>query len=413
MIEAGGELSHLVFLTGGAIVMTMLIKGVMERTVVPPLVGFLVLGICLRWGQTQWPLAFEGGGEVIAFLSKLGLVTLLFRVGMKSDITVLAGQLKNASIAWILNIGLTGLAGFYTASLLLGQALVPSLIVAVAFTATSVGVSVKVWEDQNALQSKNGGLLVDLAELDDVTAVLLMGLLFAVVPYLPSGSAPGSFWPVLGQHALGFVAKLLLFAGGCLVFAAFLERPMTRFLKRVEHTPDSTLTIVGLGFVIAALAGGLGFSLAIGAFFAGLTFSRDPECVTLDTSFTPIFDFFSPFFFVGIGFEFELATLGPSLGMGGLLLVLAVLVKVIANGVPVALLSDGPSGWLIGASMIPRAEIALVIMQKGLHLDTSPVSEQLFGAMVVVSALSCVLAPIVVRGLLQRWPQTINRRSGE
>ena len=49
MIEAGGELSHLVFLTGGAIVMTMLIKGVMERTVVPPLVGFLVLGICLLY----------------------------------------------------------------------------------------------------------------------------------------------------------------------------------------------------------------------------------------------------------------------------------------------------------------------------------------------------------------------------
>ncbi|MFO7717637.1 MAG: cation:proton antiporter [Desulfohalobium sp.] len=408
MIDAGGELSHLVLLTGGAVVLTMLIKGGMERTVVPPLVGFLVLGAALRWGETQWPGMFEGGAGAIAFLSKLGLVTLLFRVGLKSDITVLAGQLKNASLAWVSNVVLAGLAGYFTTSLLLGQGVIPSLIVAVAFTATSVGVSVKVWEDQNALKSNNGGLLVDLAELDDVTAILLMGLLFAVVPYLQTETVPGSLWTVLGWHTLGFLVKLVLFAGGCFVFALFLERPMTRFLQRVEHTPDSTLTIVGIGFIIAALAGQLGFSLAIGAFFAGLTFSRDPQCLNLNASFTPLFDFFSPFFFVGIGFEFEWAALGPSLSMGLFLALIAVVAKLIANGLPVAWMAGWPSGALIGASMMPRAEIALVVMQKGLHLGKNSVSAQLFGAMIVASAVSCILAPILVRGLLRRWPQAEN-----
>lgn len=413
MIEAGGDLSHLVLLTGGAVVLTMLIKGGMERTVVPPLVGFLVLGALLRWGQIQWPGAFEGGAGVIAFLSKLGLVTLLFRVGMKSDITVLAGQLKNASLAWVSNVVLAGLAGYFTASLLLGQGTIPSLIVGVAFTATSVGVSVKVWEEQNALKSNNGGLLVDLAELDDVTAILLMGLLFAVVPYIQTEAATGELWTVLGWHTLGFLAKLVVFAGGCVVFAVFLERPMTRLLQRVEYNPDTTLTIVGLGFIIAALAGQLGFSLAIGAFFAGLTFSRDPQCLNLNASFTPLFDFFSPFFFVGIGFEFEWAVLGPSLGMGVFLALLAVVIKLVANGLPVALMAGWPSGVLIGASMMPRAEIALVVMQKGLHLGKNGVSAKLFGAMIIASAVSCILAPVLVRGLLHRWPQSENKPIAE
>jgi Kef-type K+ transport system membrane component KefB len=404
MIETSGDLSHLVLLTGAVIVLTMLVKGILEKSVFPPLVGFMALGFCLRWFHESWPVFSQGGHEVISFVAKLGLVTLLFRVGMGSDITNLVRQLKNASVAWVANIAVAGLAGYLTTVMLLGYGTISGLIVGAALTATSVGVSVKVWEDRKALQSANGALLVDLAELDDVTAVVIMALVFTVVPLLHAGGATDILTTLL-TTTLWFLVKMVLFGALCFVFAVFLERPMTKLLARVESRPDSTLTIVGIGFVIAALAASLGFSLAIGAFFAGLVFSRDPQCLSLEESFVPIFDFFSPFFFVGIGYEFQAGTMGSALGMGLLLTAVAMATKVLANGIPLSLVMGVQSGALIGMSMVPRAEIALVIMQKGMNLGDWAVDQKLFGSMVVVSALTCLVAPVLVRTFLARWPQ--------
>jgi Kef-type K+ transport system membrane component KefB len=381
----------------------MLVKGSLERTAVPPLVGYLLLGVGLSWVSDVWPL-FAEAGQTIGFFGQLGLVALLFRVGLKSDITVLVRQLRNASLAWILNVVLAGMLGYYLTVSVLGYGLISGLIVGAAFTATSVGVSVKVWEEKDALNSKNGALLVDLAELDDVSAVVLMALVFTLVPLLQTNGSV-SFVSALGTAGLGFVLKMAVFGALCYLFAVFWERPLTSFLQSVESRPDSTLTIVGFGFVVAALAGMLGFSLAIGAFFAGLVFSRDPKCISIDDAFVPLYDFFSPFFFVSIGYQLQLGAILPGLEMGLVLAVAAVAVKVAANGLPVAMLSDVQSGTLIGMSMVPRAEISLVIMQKGMQLGEWAVDQALFGAMVTVSALTCLVSPMLVRLLLTRWPQ--------
>ena len=400
MIQTSGDISHLVLLTGSIMVLTMLVKGSLERTVIPPLVGFMALGVFLRWMNDDW-IHIAGGHEVISFLSKLGLVTLLFQVGLKSDITLLIKQLKNASAAWVLNILIAGLAGYLTTVYLLGYSFISGLVVGAAFTATSVGVSVKVWEEQGALNSSTGGLLLDLAELDDVSAVVLMALVFTIIPLLQTG-ASGSVLPALFLTSLSFALKMILFGAFCYVFAVFLERPITDFLNRVESSPDSTLTIVGIGFVIAALAEFLGFSLAIGAFFAGLVFSRDPKCLSLNEAFVPIFDFFSPFFFVGIGFELQTEAMHSSLGVGLVLAVMAIAAKILANGIRLTFFKGWQSGLLIGVSMVPRAEIAMVIMQKGMHLGSWAVDQRLFGATVVVSALTCLSSPFAVRLLLNR-----------
>lgn len=398
------EIANLVLLTGGVVVLTMLVKGSLERTVFPPLVGYMLLGICLRWFSDTWQV-FAAGQQVIHLVSQLGLVTLLFRVGLKSDITILRRQLQNASLAWVLNILVAGLAGYYLTAYLLDYGIISGLILGTAFTATSVGVSVKIWEEQNLLQSANGALLVDLAELDDVTAVILMALVFTVVPVLQSGGSE-SVLSALLTAGLGFAVKMILFGAFCYLFAVFLERPITSFLGKIESKPDSMLTIVGFGFIIAALAGMLGFSLAIGAFFAGLVFSRDPKCISLDNAFVPIYDFFSPFFFVGIGYQLQLSgAAASSLGMGIVLALAAIAVKVVANGLPLAVMNGMQSGLLIGVSMVPRAEIALVIMHKGMQLGDWAVDQALFGAMVVVSAITCLVSPVLVRFLLQRWQQ--------
>jgi Kef-type K+ transport system membrane component KefB len=296
------------------------------------------------------------------------------------------------------------LFGYLTAFYLLHLGLATSLIIAVAFTATSVGVSVKVWDDKGALKSSKGALLLDLAELDDVTAVVLMALLFAVVPSLQAGGeAP--FLALLFKTSGFFILKMAGFALFCYLFARFLEKPATNFFQRYESLPDSTLTIVGIGLVIASIAEILGFSLAIGAFFAGLVFCRDPKMVSVERSFAPIYDLFSPFFFISIGYDFAPGTFTTALGLAVLLASMAIISKLLANALPIYFLSDGLTASLIGVSMVPRAEITMVIMQKGLQLGEWAVSSHVYAAMVLVSAITCFLSPVLVNSMLNKWPQ--------
>jgi Kef-type K+ transport system membrane component KefB len=165
------------------------------------------------------------------------------------------------------------------------------------------------------------------------------------------------------------------------------------------------LTVAGIGFMIAALAEKLGFSIAIGAFFAGLIFSRDPEAVKMEASFMPIYDFFSPFFFIGIGLHMDPASMEAALGVGGVLTLAAIGAKLLADGLPVYLLEGGRAALLIGASMVPRAEITMVIMQHGRTMGAKVVPAHVFNAMIVVAAATCLAAPFGVRALLKRWPQ--------
>ena len=110
-----------------------------------------------------------------------------------------------------------------------------------------------------------------------------MGLLFAVVAVLQD-DANASVVAVFVTTLLFFLLKLLAFGACCIVFSRYIEAPMIRFFQRIEPPPDAMLMMVSVAFIITALAGALGFSIAIGAFFAGLVFSRDPQAVHLEAN---------------------------------------------------------------------------------------------------------------------------------
>jgi Kef-type K+ transport system membrane component KefB len=165
------------------------------------------------------------------------------------------------------------------------------------------------------------------------------------------------------------------------------------------------IMVIGIGFIIAAVAGLMGFSVAIGAFFAGLVFSRDPRAVRMEESFTPLYEFFTPFFFIGIGLSIDPTMLITALGLGFILLIAAVLGKVIGAGGPAFLTLGSTGSLLLGVSMVPRAEIAMVIMERGYKLGDWAVPPEVFGAMAVVSAATCLISPVILRLLLKRWPQ--------
>ncbi|MBT6441760.1 MAG: cation:proton antiporter [Alphaproteobacteria bacterium] len=391
---------------GVVIIAAIVTRNALRRIGVPPLVGFVVIGLLIGLCDHFWPFMDRQIGYSLHLLGELGLFALLFRVGLDSNLPGLVRQLRRASVIWFGNVVVSGGAGFIGSRYALGLELVPSIFVAVAFTATSIGISLSVWQEAAALRSRNGELLTDVAELDDLSAIVFMIILFSVLPYL-NGSAHGSSIEVAGHigAAVGWaVLKMVLFGGACVLFSRFAERPITRFVSRFEPVPDPMLVIVGIGVVIAAVAGLLGFSLAVGALFAGLVFSRDPQAVRIESSFVVLYELFVPFFFIAIGLQVDWATLGPGITIGAVLLAFAVVGKFVGAWVPARLTCSAAGASLIAVSMVPRAEIAFVIAREGMSRGPWSLPAAVFSGVVFVSLITALVAPVITRVMLTRWP---------
>ncbi|MGV2829604.1 cation:proton antiporter [Myxosarcina sp. GI1(2024)] len=405
MSEPAEVLSLAILLVGAAITLAIPIESGLKRVGIPALVGYLTLGFLLRLIDSQWQILSAQALEIFQFLAEVGIICLLFRVGLESNLAELKRQLFRASPIWIGNVVFSAALGFVSAYWLLGLELISSLFAAIALTATSVGVSLSVWQEQQATQSPNGELLLDVAEMDDISAVILMALLFALALAIRESGMGASLLPAIATTTGSFLVKAIVFAACCWFFSRYLEKKLTHWFCQIEPPPEPMLEIVGIGFIIAALAGLLGFSVAIGAFFAGLVFSRDPEAVRFDASFDSIYELFVPFFFIGIGLKIVPNALLMGLGMGMVLLVAAIIGKLIGAGVPALLTTNLQGATLIGVSMVPRAEISTIVMERGLSLGDWAVPAQEFAAMVVVFAATSSVAPILLRSLLSRWPQ--------
>lgn len=391
-----------VLLIGVAVVLAAVVTSMAQRTSVPAVVGYLAMGVLIGTADTQWALLGSRGREAFSLLGDLGIVVLLFRVGLESNLKGLLAKLGSASRVWLGDVVVSGGFGFLAAYYLAGLPLVPSLLVTVALTATSVGVTVAVWESRQVLDTPNGRLLLDVAELDDISAVILMALLYSLLPVIGAGGdLAGPLLAASGQ----FAAEFALFAGFCILFARYLEEPLSRLVASLNYAPQRMLTVAGVGLVIAALAGLIGFSLAIGALFAGLLFSRDPEAVKTEARFNDLYSFFMPFFFIGIGMQVNLSALGEAAGLGLILLVAAVAGKMLGAGLTARLVTRPKGAMLIAVSMIPRAEIALVIAYQGRQAGF--MTENVYAALVLVSAATCLAAPWVMHDLLGRWPQAV------
>lgn len=401
MIEAEALMLFIVLLVGITIIVSILIKAGLERIGIPALVGYLLLGVAINSINNYIYFLVPSVTEVYAFLAELGIISLLFRVGLESNLAGLLRQLPRASFLLLGDVIFSGLLTFVSVYYWLKLDFIPSIFISIALIATSVGISVSVWQEAKALDSPNGELLLDIAEMDDIAAIALMSLLFAIVPIF-NGDVEANFLPIFARAIVPFLLKVAIFGVFCLIFFLYLELPITRFFERIEPSPDPMLMVAGTGFIIAALAGLIGFSAAVGAFFAGLVFCRDPDAVKFDASFATLYDFFVPFFFIQLGLQIQLESLASSWILGLVLLIVAFLGKLIGIG-GLAWITDGrTSALLLGVSMIPRAEITMIIMERGRQLGDWAVSPKIFAGMVMMSAITCAVSPLVLRPLLQK-----------
>ncbi|MFT5324982.1 MAG: Kef-type K+ transport system membrane component KefB [Planctomycetaceae bacterium] len=401
VLDHQAETSLLILLIGGLIVFSLLARWKLEQIGLPSLLGYLAFGFGLRLIDGLAPFLSHDVTVGLEHLAELGIVALLFRVGLRSDLSGLLRQLRKARLIWFGNVLVSGLSGYVASRWLLDMPQIPSLFVGVALTATSVGVPVAVWTEAGRIQSDDGELMLDVAELDDISAVMLIALLLGVVPTLNTGNNGATLVVAIQTGGL-LLLKFAVFGGICYFFAKYGERPMTRFFERIEPLPDSMLMVAGVAFMIAALAGLLGFSVALGAFFAGLIFSRDSLARKLDTPFDSVHDLLTPFFFIGIGLHIEPGAFMTAVIPGAILIAVAAGGKVVGTLAPAMTVVTRTSAWLLAVSMIPRAEIAMIVMDQGRQMGSWAVPPQLYAGMVLVCATTSTVAPLALRRMLIR-----------
>ncbi len=396
------EMSVHVFelVVGILIVAAMFLRVWFGRLGAPSLVGFILLGFVVRLIDNAAPFLSSASLHILEFLASIGVFVLLFRVGLDSNLHGLIAKLPRAAPIWIGNVVLSGVPAYLLCVWVLDLDLVPSMFVSVALTATSIAVSTEMWREAGALGSADGETLIDVAELDDLSAVALLTLALAVAPALRfEGESPVIALAL--EVFVIFIVKAALFGAFCFLVARFGERRIVTALRGTDE-PGSALILLGVGLIIASVASLFGFSIAIGAFFAGLIFSRDPEAVRLETAFMPLHAFFVPFFFIAIGFRIEPQSLGSAMEIGGLLLVVAVLGKVVGAGLPALLTTSSAGALLIGISMVPRAEIAMVIGQQARELGDWAMPPEVYSGIAFISLVTCLVSPFAVRALLKR-----------
>ncbi|SDZ59953.1 sodium/proton antiporter NapA, CPA2 family [Jannaschia faecimaris] len=403
MTEGGENYGTMMLMLGTVAVLSVPLRSALRRLSLPGMVAFIAFGSLISIvSSTTTLLPFELTRQV-EILAQIGIVTLLFRVGMESDLDALVGQLRRATIIWIPNMAVPAALTFLLIWLWPGLGLVPAALTAIAASATSIGASTAAWEQVRAINKQDAALVLDVAELDDFTAVILLGVAFAILPQLDEGTSEG-----LVGHASRFIGlqglKILAFCAVCYVFSRFAERRLSRIFANLDKNLGPFVFATGTVFLIAALADALGFSMAIGALFAGLAFSRDPEEKRIDEAFGYVLAIFGPFFFVSIGLSVEIEGVAASLLLALALFAVLVAGKLIGAGIPAALLAGRQTGLFLGTSMIPRAEIYLIVMLGGLHLGDWAVPQTLYNAAVLASVGTCLVGPIWVGKLLPALP---------
>ncbi|MDH4232099.1 MAG: cation:proton antiporter [Nitrospirota bacterium] len=326
------NISVIILLTGLIIIFAILSKQALTHAGVPSLVGFILLGFLLNAGGTGWSFLSQDIRKILGVFANIGVIALLFRTGLESKLTGLLKQLRQANIIWVGDVLFGAMPGFATAHYVLGASVITSVFVGAAMSATSVGVSLAIWKEAGVMQTRNGELIIDVSEMDDITAIVLVALLYSVVPVF-EGRTGQNLFSALAATTVEYFFELAVLGAGCVLFGLYAEKPHFEFYRRLKPEPVPMLLVVGTGFIIAALTGFIGISVAIGAFFAGLVFSRDPRSVKIDEALSALYELFVPFFFIGIGLAVTPATFADAAGFGFVMLIAAIIGKVLGAGI--------------------------------------------------------------------------------
>ncbi len=384
-MQHGGEILLSLFIV---FVAAQIGAEIAQRLKMPGVVGEIAAGCVVGPSVLGW----IHPAEALDVLAEIGVVLLLFSVGLETRLEDMKRVGRSAVMVGVLGVIIPFASGALWAH---GSGFdwAKSLFVAAAFVATSAGITARVLQELGALQREEARVILGAAVIDDILAMLLLGIVSA----LQSGGElhAGALLLVLAE-AIGFV--LLIGLVGPRVMrrsARWLDAPIN------PHSPLTIALAICLG--LAFLSTQLQLAAIIGAFLAGMIASETKQRQLLEHQTQPLLALMAPFFFVMTGTRIELAQLASGGALLTLLIMTAIAIAAKLLGGFLGAWSMGKrSATIVGVGMIPRGEVGVVIASLGLAAGVF--TPKMYALIVAMSLLTSVVTPPVLALLLKNKP---------
>lgn len=406
---AGGGVDPLIL---GAIavvlVVAKLVGELFERLGQPAVLGELLAGIIVgNLGLLGfYELDFIRTDPQLAMLAEIGVVLLLFEVGLESDLVEMARVGVSALLVAVVGVVAPVALGYGVHWWFHPEATWHThLFIGAILAATSVGITARVLQEIGKIDSPTGRVVLGAAVIDDVLGLVVLAVVAGVVTAADTGQSLELI------HVLTIIGKSLAFLLGAII----LGRPVSRFLFGYATLLRTRGVLLALAlafcFALAYGAGAVGLAPIIGAFAAGIvldaTVYRDLESREthgLETLLHPITAFLVPVFFVVTGAKVQLAALNSAsiLLLAGALTLVAILGKQVCSLVA---FGPGVNKLAVGLGMIPRGEVGLIFAAVGerLTLAGEPVvGPSTYAAVVVMVMITTMVTPPLLAAALKK-----------
>ena len=366
------------------IIATKLAGDIAIRLGQPSVLGTLLIGIAIGPAALNWIQP----SDLIDTFSAIGVLLLMFFAGLETDLQQLKKN-RNASIAVALGGIILPFAGGYALGLISGMTNNEAMFIGLLLSATSVSISVQTFKELGHLKSRESATVLGAALVDDVIVVVLLAVMTS---FLAGGEI--NLGLLLGKKVLFFVV------------ATFVSWKMVPYVMRKLALVKTNEPVIKAGivlcFVFAWFAESLGVAGVIGAFIAGVAISQTQYHKEVERKLEPIaYTIFVPVFFVSIGLNVSFTGISEHITFTLLLCVIAIISKWLGSGVGAKLSGfKTRSSLIIGAGMISRGEIALIIAAIG--LSAGLLAQEYFTAVIIAVVVSTVVTPPLLKGLLPR-----------
>ncbi len=353
-----------------------------ERIGQPAVLGELVAGVVL--GSSVLGIV-DPTVETIHLLAEIGVVILLFEIGLETDLKKLL-QVGGASLTAAVVGVVLPFAGGYWVAVLLGLETMVAVVCGAALTATSVGITARVLSDLGRLQDEESQIVLGAAVIDDIIGLIIL----AVVAQLVAGAeVTPTGVTITALVAFGFVAAVL-------VLGRYIVPPMFDLLARIGKPETLATMALAFAFLVAYLADAADSALIVGAFAAGLVLAPTRHAHTIEAGVTRLGHFFVPIFFIVVGASVDVRTFADTtvMSVGAALIVVAIVGKMAAGYAPFWL--KGKKS-VIGVGMVPRGEVGLIFAQMG--LTSGVLSVGIFSALTLMVMVTTFMAPPLLKVL--------------
>ena len=416
--EHGGEGDHggghggpvVPVLLGLVIILTAAKLGgeVFERIGQPAVLGELILGILLGnltlfgYGGLEFLTTNQG----IEILAQIGVILLLFEVGLESNVQEMLSVGASSLVVAILGIVAPFFLGWgVSAWLLPGEEMLVHAFIGATLAATSVGITARVLNDLGKIQARESKIILGAAVIDDVLGLVILAVVQGIITSADAGGelAMTEIWMIM--------VKALVFLVGAVLLGGWLSPRAFRLASKLRV--HGMLLVVSLIFALGLsyLADLIGLATIVGAFAAGLILDEvhyrdyhDWGEHKIEDLLHPLATFLVPIFFVWIGARVELSAFGQveMLGFAALLSLAAIVGKMLCA---LGVVEEGLDRISVAVGMVPRGEVGLIFAGIGadLVLHGHPViSESVFGAVVIMVIVTTLITPPALQYTLAR-----------